>query len=110
MSSSRTSCSSPARRTLCSLPTGIQGAPDLVIEILSPGTRTADERVKRDRYARFGVGEYWIVDLEFETIEIQQLIADGYGSPREFALERGERVSSPFFPGLELALEQVFSD
>ena len=40
---------------------GIQGAPDLVIEILSPGTRKTDERTKRDRYARFGVREYWIM-------------------------------------------------
>jgi Uma2 family endonuclease len=91
-------------------PNGIQGAPDLVIEILSPGTRRTDERTKRDRYARFGVLEYWIVDPELETIKVQRLIADGYGSPREFALERGERVSSPLFPGLELALDQVFSD
>ena len=67
---------------------GIQGAPDLVIEILSPGTRKTDERTKRDRYARFGVREYWIVDPELETIKGLELGAAGYAPPRERARER----------------------
>jgi Uma2 family endonuclease len=89
---------------------GIEGAPDLVIEILSPSTRKTDERTKRDRYARFGVREYWIVDPELETIKVLELGAAGYAPPREWALERGERVSSPLLPGLEIPLDQVFAD
>ena len=89
---------------------GIQGAPDLVIEILSPGTRRTDERTKRDRYARFGVREYWIVDPELETIKVLQLGTAGYETPRELALERADRISSPLLPGLELPLDQVFTD
>ena len=89
---------------------GVQGAPDLVIEILSPGTRKTDERTKRDRYARFGVREYWIVDPELETIKVLELGAAGYAPPRECARERGERVSSPLLPGLEIPLDQVFAD
>ena len=88
----------------------IQGAPDLVIEILSPGTRRRDERIKRDRYAHFGVREYWIVDPELETIKVLELGATGYAPPREVALERSERLSSSIFPGLELPLDQIFTD
>lgn len=43
-------------------PANIQGAPDLLIEILSPGTKRVDQGVKLARYERFGIQEYWIVD------------------------------------------------
>jgi Uma2 family endonuclease len=46
----------------------VRGAPDLVIEILSPGTRKTDELTKRALYERFGVLEYWMVDLERDSI------------------------------------------
>jgi Uma2 family endonuclease len=87
-----------------------QGPPDLVIEILSPGTRKRDERIKRDRYALFGVREYWIVDPELETIKVMKLGADGYLPPREVALERAERLSSDLLPGLDLPLDRIFTD
>src|SRR5438132_8145516 len=48
----------------------VRGAPDLVVEILSPGTRKADETIKRKLYERFGVAEYWVVDPELDTIKI----------------------------------------
>ena len=88
----------------------IQGAPDLVIEILSPGTRKTDERTKRDQYARFGVLEYWIIDPELETIKVLRLGETGYEPPHEVALERGQSLASRLLPGLELALDQVFAD
>jgi Uma2 family endonuclease len=88
----------------------IQGPPDLLIEILSPGTRRKDERIKRDRYALFGVREYWIVDPELETIKVMELGASGYEPPREVALERAEHISSRVLPGLHLPLDQIFTD
>jgi Uma2 family endonuclease len=88
----------------------VQGAPDLVIEILSPGTRKTDERTKRDRYALFGVREYWIVDPELETIKVQRRGAAGYETPRELALERSEVLSTELLPGLDLPLDQIFTD
>jgi Uma2 family endonuclease len=88
----------------------VQGPPDLLIEILSPSTRKRDERTKRDRYARFGVREYWIVDPELESIKVMELGASGYNPPREVALERSERITSVVLPGLDLPLDQIFTD
>ncbi len=53
----------------------IEGAPDIVIEIVSPGAKNSrrDRIVKRQTYAKFGVREYWIADAENQTIEIYRL-------------------------------------
>jgi Uma2 family endonuclease len=50
--------------------------PDLIVEVLSPSTRTLDRGVKKDDYEAHGVAEYWIVDPKAETIE-QYVLADG---------------------------------
>lgn len=51
----------------------IQGAPDLVIEILSPSTARRDRTVKLEFYRRRGIAEYWIVDLEAKQVELWHL-------------------------------------
>lgn len=48
----------------------IQGAPDLVVEILSPGTATYDRGYKQGLYSRHGVREYWLVDPYADTVEV----------------------------------------
>jgi Uma2 family endonuclease len=55
---------------------GVEGAPDLVIEVLSPSNRGHDGLTKRSLYARAGVREYWMVDPEARTIEILSLDRD----------------------------------
>ena len=56
----------------------IDGVPDLVVEILSPGTRNRDLVTKRDLYARFGVQEYWIVDPDVRSLSILALRGDRF--------------------------------
>ncbi len=52
---------------------GIHGAPDLVVEILSPSTATRDKGIKKDVYEKVGVKEYWIVDPIAKSIEVYHL-------------------------------------
>lgn len=55
---------------------GIEGPPDLIIEILSRSTASQDRGIKRERYARYGVPEYWIVDADRQWIEVYRLRED----------------------------------
>jgi Uma2 family endonuclease len=56
---------------------GIEAAPDLVFEVLSPSNRKHDRVRKRRFYARNGIPEYWIVDPEEHTIEVLERIDGG---------------------------------
>ncbi len=84
----------------------IRGAPDLVVEVLSPTTAEKDRAYKRTLYARHGVKEYWIVEPELQTIEVLQLKERGY--QRVGLYHRGERLKSPLLAGLEIPLDEVF--
>jgi len=84
----------------------IEGAPDVVVEILSPFGRDRDERLKYALYARFGVPEYWIVDPEVGHISVNVLGEQGY---RVHALcDRASRIESPGFSELTFPLEPLF--
>lgn len=88
-----------------------QGAPDLVVEILSPSSRRLDESTKLELYERAGVAEYWLVDPELETVKLYRREGDrGFAPPRELALERREELTSPLLPGLTLDLAEVFAE
>jgi Uma2 family endonuclease len=86
---------------------GIEGPPDLVVEILSPSTRRVDRTVKMRTYARFGVRECWIVDPEAQSFEIFRLTGGAYVLAQ--AACGNETTSSDLFPGLTLALDQIFA-
>jgi Uma2 family endonuclease len=60
---------------------GIEGPPDLVVEVVSPSTESRDRGLKLDRYRRFGVGEYWVVDPGAGEVEVWSLAA-GTTEPR----------------------------
>lgn len=57
-------------------PTKIKGVPDLLVEILSPSSEDYDRKLKRERYEKAGVPEYWIVDPGEQTLE-QLVLRDG---------------------------------
>ncbi len=84
----------------------IRGAPDLVVEVLSPTNSERDRIVKRDIYAHSGVAEYWIVDDSTKTIEVLVLHGEQYLPHGYFELS--DSIESRVLPGLRLALRHVF--
>jgi Uma2 family endonuclease len=79
--------------------------PDLVVEVSSPSTRRTDLTRKRDLYERFGVAEYWFVDIEAERVEAYRLYEGRYGAPE--ILQAGDRLTSPVLPGFSLDLTGI---
>ena len=86
----------------------LQGAPDLLIEILSEGNRRHDEVKKRVLYESFGVQEYWIVDPVLETIKVYRSEENRFVRVAEWSLEAGDIIASPLLPGFECRLADVF--
>ena len=84
----------------------IRGAPDLVVEILSPSTADYDRTVKRELYERYGVPEYWLVDPYAKTVTILRLSADGYNVHAVYG--EGDALSSPTLAGFSLNLSELF--
>lgn len=85
----------------------VQGAPDLVVEILSPSTRSRDQRLKRDVYERTGVDEYWVVDPDNDFVDVYRRMADKFGPLIRHS--RDEILTTPLLPGLEIPLDEVFA-
>ena len=84
----------------------INGAPDLVVEVLSPGTGKNDRMTKKDVYERYAVKEYWIIDPIYHMVEVYsmrnnalQLIA---------AQEGTGKIESVLLPGFEVQIETLF--
>ncbi len=83
----------------------IRGAPDLVVEILSPSTAAVDRGPKRALYERAGVTEYWLVDPDVRTVEVREL-----GSPRRVRIYKDDQsFESAVLPGLVVRLAEIFS-
>jgi Uma2 family endonuclease len=88
----------------------VQGAPALVIEIVSPATRRTDEHDKRKLFDRCGVREYWLVDPEREMVSIHRRAAGGF-FPRvaERTREGHDVLTTPVLPRLTIALSDLFA-
>lgn len=84
---------------------GIMGAPDLVVEVISPGSLRRDRYEKRDLYARFGIKEYWLADVANRSVEVLTLQKDGY-QLSSCATGTG-KIHSTVLPGFELDLAQL---
>ena len=88
---------------------GCIGAPDLVVEILSPGNTKVELLHKYQVYQEFGVKEYWVVSQSDQSILIYTLNEYGKFQPSKiFTLS--EKITSAVLPGFKLALDDVFKD
>lgn len=84
----------------------VEGAPDLVIEVASPGTATYDRRRKLEAYERAGVPEYWIVDPGTKTVEL--FVLDDGAYRQVGAYEGGSGVPSTILDGLDIPVRSFF--
>lgn len=85
---------------------GAFGAPDLVIEILSPGNSKKELKYKYDLYEEAGVLEYWIVNPEDKTFLIYVLRDNQFIGLHPLIEE--DQIKSPLFPQLDFILEEIF--
>ena len=86
---------------------GCKGAPDLIIEILSPSTSKRDVKDKFQLYEKAGVKEYWIVDPYNDYLRVYMIGKDGKYSKSEVYF-KGGKIKVGIFPELEIDLEKVF--
>jgi Uma2 family endonuclease len=88
----------------------VRGAPDLVVEILSPSTRRLDEIGKLQLYDRRGVREYWVVDPEIDAIKVYRRAEDG-GFPRvaDLSASAGDGLTTPLLQGFAMTLRELFA-
>jgi len=86
---------------------GLEGAPDLIVEVLSLSNSKYDRYEKREKYHEFGVLEYWIVDPNNEAIEVFDL-QNQPDKPAIYEIGDGQ-FNSLIFPELKVDLKKVFS-
>ena len=88
---------------------GCLGAPDMIIEIVSPSSASRDHIYKRDLYEKHGVKEYWLVDPNNRITTIYRLNDDGtYGAPE--IVDAEAKVKVPLFSELEINFADVFPE
>lgn len=102
---------------------GIHGAPDLVVEVLSPTTAGNDKGYKKDAYAKYGVKEYWIVDTANKAVEVYLLQNNQFALDFVYVIfpdymiekmndEEKASIITEFhcslFPDLSISIEDIF--
>ena len=102
---------------------GIHGAPDLVVEVLSPGTAKNDKGYKKDLYEKSGVKEYWIIDPVPRSIEVYLLTDGKFALDEVYALypeglsvtekereESKKEIQVSLYNDFCISLEEIFGD
>ena len=84
----------------------VRGAPDLVVEILSPSTAGQDRTLKRALYVKHGVKEYWLVDPDARTVTVLRLGEDAFEV--EAIYGEGQTMTSPTLTGFSVDLNEIF--
>jgi Uma2 family endonuclease len=85
---------------------GVEGAADFIVEIVSPSTSRSDHVNKRDLYARHGVREYWLVDADAHSVTVY---SDPRGGRYLDERETADFAVSVIIPGLSVDLTELFS-
>jgi Uma2 family endonuclease len=89
----------------------VQGAPALVVEILSPGTRRRDEGIKKRLFDQKGVREYWLVDPKNACVSICRRASDGsFPLASTLSAAADEQLDTPLLPGFALSVSELFAD
>ncbi|MGI4728891.1 MAG: Uma2 family endonuclease [Janthinobacterium lividum] len=88
---------------------GCLGAPDIVVEILSPGNNKTELKNKYEVYEEAGVKEYWIFQPDSKSFLKYVLDENGHYQTTKL-LTLGDEVTSTIFPGFKLNLDEVFAD
>jgi Uma2 family endonuclease len=83
----------------------VRGAPDLIVEVISPGTWRRDHVDKRAIYEQFGVAEYWIVDPEAEMIEVLVMEEGMYRLAGRYG--RDDTAHSKLLEGFHAAVNSI---
>jgi Uma2 family endonuclease len=91
-------------------PQHVRGAPEIVVEIGSPGTRKRDETIKKRLYERSGVSEYWVVDPELDVVRVYRQGEEGFGRAIELSSEADDTLTTTLLRGLEIPLRRIFRD
>ncbi|HSN88166.1 MAG TPA: Uma2 family endonuclease, partial [Thermoanaerobaculia bacterium] len=87
----------------------IQGAPDLIVEILSKTTRQIDQGIKFSRYEALGVQEYWLADPFRRAMTVYRLDEGCFREEAVLQAEREDILTTPLIPGLEIRLAEIFA-
>jgi Uma2 family endonuclease len=88
----------------------VAGAPDLMVEVLSPLSSVIDRTKKYRLYEAQCVPEYWIVDPDTETLEVYRATGPGgrFALGASLSLAAGDVLATPLLPGLEIPMSEVF--
>jgi Uma2 family endonuclease len=87
-------------------PRSIDGAPEMVIEILSPGNTRTETKYKLGLYEENGVEEYWVVFPSFNIVQVYLLEDDQYGKPLTF--ESGDEIPCTVLKGVRIPVDEIF--
>jgi Uma2 family endonuclease len=86
----------------------IQGAPAIVVEVISKSTRSRDERIKKELFDRGGVREYWIVDPERSQLIVHRRDGARLTGRTPLSAEADAVLTSPLLPGFSLSISELF--
>jgi len=87
----------------------VQGAPDLIVEVLSKGTRQRDEGLKLHLYERYGVREYWMLEPDRRTAKVFRRSGKRLPLAASLSAESGDVLATPLLPGLAVPLSEIFA-